>query len=85
MNTPAQEDPLDFVDLDDILQHGMPENWKYLGPKQGSPVPAHTPRALPGTMKNFDIYEDETGEEIELHYFRHPDGTVGDVKVKERS
>ena len=38
--------------------------------------------AAPGTMKHYDRYEDEFGEEIEVHYFRHPDGSVGDVKVK---
>jgi hypothetical protein len=36
-------------------------------------------------MKHYDIYEDADGVEIELHYFRHPDGTVGDVKIKDRS
>ena len=33
-------------------------------------------------MKHYDIYKDEFGKKIELHYFRHPDGSVGDVKVK---
>jgi hypothetical protein len=79
------EDPLDFIDLDDILQHGNPSDWTYLGPKAGSPTPATSPRAQPGTMKHYDVYQDADGEEIEVHYFRHPDGTVGDVKVKERT
>lgn len=80
-----QEDPLNYIDLDDILQHGVPENWKYLGPKPGSPVVAHSSRSRPGTMKHYDIYVDELGDEIEVHYFRHPDGTVGNVRVKPRS
>jgi len=33
-------------------------------------------------MKHYDRYEDDFGDEIEVHYFRHPDGTVGDVKIK---
>jgi hypothetical protein len=33
-------------------------------------------------MKHYDFYEDEFGDEIEIHYFRHPDGSVSDVKIK---
>jgi hypothetical protein len=65
-----------------VLQHGDPGNWKFKGEKAGSPISATSPLAQPGMMKHYDIYEDEFGEEIELHYFRHPDGSVGDVKVK---
>jgi len=79
------EDPLDYIDMDDVLRHGNPADWTYHGPKPGSPVPAHSRNAGPGTMKHYDIYEDDFGDEIEVHYFRHPDGTVGDVKVKPRS
>jgi hypothetical protein len=85
VNPPLPDDPLDYVDLDDILQHGAPSDWMYVGPKEGSPVPAHSIRAHPGTMKHYDIYRDADGEEIELHYFRHPDGSVGNVKVMPRS
>lgn len=85
MNLPQPDNPLDFIDYDDVLQHGNPDDWTYVGPKPGSPVPAHSPNATPGTMKHYDIYEDEFGNEIEVHYFRHPDGTVGDVKIKPRS
>jgi hypothetical protein len=77
-----EEDPLDYVDMDDVLQHGDPGKWRFLGPKKGSPAPATSPKALPGTTKHYDLYEDEFGEAIELHYFRHSDGSVGDVKVK---
>lgn len=76
------QDPLDFIDFADIMQHGDPGKWKYKGHKAGSPAPATSPLAQPGTMKHYEIYEDEFGDEIELHYFRHPDGTVGDVKIK---
>jgi hypothetical protein len=79
------DDPLDFIDFDDILQHGDPGRWRFVGPKPGSPVPAHSPAAGAGTMKHYDLYEDEFGDEIEVHYFRHPDGRVADVKVKPRS
>ncbi len=76
------DDPLDYVDFTDVLQHGDPSKWKFKGPKPGSPTPAASPSAQPGTVKHYDLYVDEFGEEIELHYFRHPDGSVGDVKVK---
>jgi hypothetical protein len=76
------DDPLEFVDFADVLQYGDPGNWKFKGEKGGSPAPATSPLAQPGTMKHYDIYQDEFGHEIELHYFRHPDGSVGDVKVK---
>ena len=36
-------------------------------------------------VEDYDLYEDEFGDEIEVHYFRHPDGRVADVKVKPRS
>jgi hypothetical protein len=76
------DDPLDYIDFADVLQHGDPGGWKFLGPKAGSPTPAHSPTAEPGTIKHYDLYEDEFGDVIEIHYFRHPDGTVGDVKIK---
>lgn len=34
----------------------------YLGPKTGSPAPATSENALPGTMKHFDLYLDENGD-----------------------
>jgi hypothetical protein len=79
------DDPLDYFDFVDIIQHGDPSKWKFRGPKRGSPTPATSPSAQPGTMKHFDLYEDEFGDEIEVHYFRHSDGSVGDVKVRPRS
>jgi hypothetical protein len=79
------DDPLDFIDFDDVIQHGDPSRWTFLGPKSGSGVPAHSPKAPPGTIKHYDIYEDEFGDEIEVHYFRHPDGSVSNVKVKKPS
>ena len=82
---PGPENPLEYVDFADVLQHGDPDNRVYFGPKPGSPVTANSPNALPGTMKHYDLYEDEFGDAIELHCFRHPNGTVGDVKVKPRS
>ena len=76
------EDPLDFIDFADVLVHGDPGKWVSKGPKKGSPAPATSSRAIPGTMKHYDLYLDEHGDDIEVHYFRHPDGTVGDVKVR---
>jgi len=77
-----QEDPLDYIDMIDVLQHGDPSKWTFKALKAGSGVPATSPTASPGTTKHYDIYDDEFGDEIEVHYFRHADGTVGNVKVK---
>ncbi len=85
MNPVPQEDPLDKIDFDDIMQHGDPGKWTYRGPKPASPVPATSPSASPGTMKHYDIYKDEFGDEIEVHYFRRTDGSVEDVKIKPRT
>jgi hypothetical protein len=79
------EDPLDFIDFADVLQHGDPGRWTPRGEKPGSGAPAHSRDAPPGTLKIYEIYEDEFGEEIEVHYFRHPDGRVSDVKVMPRT
>ncbi len=79
------DNPLDFVDFADVLQHGDPSNWIFHGEKVGSGVPARSSSAPPGTLKVYELYEDEFGEEIELHYFRHPDGSVSYVKVTPRT
>lgn len=79
------DNPLDYIDFADVLQHGDPDNWKFKGEKSGSGVMAHTPLAPPGTLKIYEVYEDEFGDEIEVHYFRHVDGTVRGVKVTPRS
>lgn len=79
------EDPLDQVDFVDVLQHGDPTNWKLLGEKEGSGIRAHASDAPPGTVKIYEIYRDEFGDEIELHYFRHADGRVSGAKVTPRT
>ncbi len=79
------DDPLEYIDFDEILQHGDPGRWKFKGLKAGSGAPATSPDAPPGTLKIYEIYDDEFNDEIEVHYFRHPDDTVSDVKVKPRS
>ncbi len=76
------QDPLDFIDFADVIQHGDPARWKFRGHKSGSPTPATSPNAQPGTLKCYELYEDDFGDLIEVHYFRHPDGSVGDVKIK---
>jgi hypothetical protein len=68
--------PLDFIDFDEVIQHGDPGKWKSIGVKPGSGVPAHSPSAPPGTTKHYDIYEDEFGDEIEVHYLSSP-GWIG--------
>lgn len=45
------EDPLDYIDFDQVLQHGDPGRWKSLGTKPGSGVPAHSLDAPEGTLK----------------------------------
>lgn len=79
------DNPLDFVDFADVLQHGDPDNWTFKCEKPGSGVAAHSPLAPPGTLKIYEIFADEFGDEIELHYFRHQDGSVTNVKVTPRS
>lgn len=76
------DDPLDFIDPDEIFAHGNPGLWKFIKEKPGSGLPAHSANAPPGTLKIYEIYLDEFGDQIEVHYFRHLDGTVCDVKVK---
>jgi hypothetical protein len=76
------DDPLEYIDFADVMQHGDPSKWIFRGPKAGSPTPATSFAAERGTMKHYDLYEDEFGDEIEVHYFRHADGSVGDVKIK---
>lgn len=46
------DDPLDFIDFVDVLQHGDPGRWTILGPKPGSPVPATSPYC---GIRNFEI------------------------------
>jgi len=53
--------------------------------RRAAGFPAHSANAPPGTLKIYELYEDEFGDEIELHYFRHPDGTISNVKVTPRS
>jgi excisionase family DNA binding protein len=61
--TPLVDDPLDYVDFADVLQHGDPSNWSFQGEKVGSGVPAHSPSAPPGTLKIYKLYLDEFGDE----------------------
>ena len=75
-------DPLDYVDFVDVIAHGSPDRWRFKRAKDGSPTPATSPIAPAGTMKHYDLYEDEYGSPIEVHYFRYMDGSIGNVKVK---
>lgn len=79
------DDPLENIDFDEVIRHGDPGLWKFKGEKPGSGVPAHSPNAPPGTLKIYELYRDANGDDIEVHYFRHPDGTVSNVNVKPRS
>lgn len=83
MVLPAAEDPLDYVFFADILKHGDPGKWKYLEHKPGSPSIAKSSRVIPGTnkLKVMELFEDEFGVIIELHYFRCDDGKVENVTV----
>jgi len=75
------EDPLNYVDIGDVIRHGNPSKWNFIGPKAGSGVPANSPDAEIGTTKHYDLYQDEFGRSIEVHYFRRLDGSVDGVKV----
>ena len=77
------EDPLDEIHFDDVLRHGDPTTWKFLGPKKGSPARVHSLDAQEGAMKHYDLYRDEFGDLIEVHYFRNPDGSVSVVSIKD--
>lgn len=78
-------DPLDYIDFADVIKHGDPRRWTFLGKKAGSGVPATSIHAPAGTTKEYDIHRDEFGTEIEVHYFRHLDGDVSGVKVVPRT
>jgi hypothetical protein len=75
------EDVFEYVDFLDVIAHGDPAKWKYLGSKQGSPIAAKSQHAHEGSMKHYELYEDIHGDRIELHFIRHSDGSVVDVKV----
>jgi hypothetical protein len=79
MCLPQMEDPLDFIPFSDVLKHGDPNNWKFRGRQS---VLATDDDAPPHTLKVYESYEDEYGDLIDVHYFRHSDGSVSNVKVK---
>ena len=79
------EDPLEYIEFEQVLRHGDPSGWRFLDTKPGSGVPAHSLDAPEGTLKIYEIYKDEFGYELEVHYFRHRDGRVSGVKVTPRS
>jgi hypothetical protein len=62
-----------------------PVDGQSLAPSREVPFRQPRPIAASGILKYYEIYIDEFGVEIEVHYFRHPDGTVGDVKIRPRS
>jgi hypothetical protein len=39
------DDPLEYIDFDEVLQHGDPGRWTFKGEKAGSGVPANSPAA----------------------------------------
>ncbi len=75
------DDPLEFVHIVDVTQHGDPGKWARLGHKDGSPAIAKSKRAPPGSWKVMEEWEDECGSRFELHFFRHADGSVSNVKT----
>lgn len=76
---PTTADIAANMEPEHIFDHGDPDTWKYLGEKRGSGVPADSPVAPPGTLKIFEVWEDEFGALLEVHYFRHLDGSVSNV------
>ena len=69
------------MDLDDIKKFGDPSKWKPKGPKKGSGAPAHSPAAPPGTKKQYEVFEDEFGNEIEVHYFEDLTGGTSNITI----
>jgi len=61
-------------------QHGDPNKWKYKGDKRDSGDPG----ARKGDMKIYEIWWDEFGKLLEVHYHRDPGGYVlqNTIKVK---
>jgi RHS repeat-associated protein len=56
-----------------FLNHGDPNKWKFLGRK---PVPATGRGFDKGTKKVYDVYLDENGCQVEMHYWQKLDGTI---------
>jgi hypothetical protein len=63
----------------DILNHGDPSTWDYLGKRE---VPATGPGFEPGTTKVYHGWIDENGFQVEYHYHVGPDGTIFEEKFK---
>jgi hypothetical protein len=58
--------------------HGDPSAWKYLGKKT---VRATEPGREPGSMKVYEVFLDENGNQVESHYWLNPDRTVDGGKL----
>jgi len=67
--------------LDEFNEHGDPSNWNFEGEKPGSGLPATSPNAPPGTLKIYERWTDEFGTLLEVHYFKHLDGSLSNVKL----
>lgn len=65
------------------FKHGNLETWKYKGEKPTSGRQATDKD--PGTIKVYEIWKNAAGKEFELHYFKHLDGTLEDLKEKPRT
>lgn len=63
--------------------HGDPSRWKFKQEKPGSGAPGNTP----GDVKYYEIWINEFGRRIEVHYFRDAARMVKEwtIKIKEWS
>jgi len=59
--------------------HGDPSSWKYLGKKT---EPATEIGREAGSKKVYEVYLNESGKQVEWHYWRNPNGTVDGGKLK---
>ncbi|MEZ6128304.1 MAG: Calx-beta domain-containing protein [Planctomycetaceae bacterium] len=82
---PTPDDIAAEMEPDDFEIHGDPDVWRYLGEKPGSGHLAETPAAPPGTRKIYEVWEDEFGFYLEIHYFRHLDGSISNVRLHDFS
>ena len=62
----------ELLNPDQYEIHGDPIGWKFLFTK---PVPATGIGFPPGTKKVYEVYLDENGWQVGIHYHHNPDGT----------
>jgi RHS repeat-associated protein len=73
----------DAMDFNDYVRHGDPSKWKPLGEKPGSGKAATSEVSPDGTVKRMEVFEDEFGNSVSVHYHEHIDGSRSGKKLKQ--